>query len=87
MSLSPVKQEILETMLLNEKPMKAIEIASESKKEFPPTMMHLLGLTKMGYVSSPEKGQYVITEKGKECSRCTRNQQRESHSNTILCST
>ncbi|MGD0449778.1 MAG: hypothetical protein ABSA79_01825 [Candidatus Bathyarchaeia archaeon] len=65
MSLSPVKQEILETMLLNEKPMKAIEIASESKKEFPPTMMHLLGLTKMGYVSSPEKGRYVITERGK----------------------
>jgi len=65
MSLSPIKQEILETMFLHEKPMKAIEIASESKKEFPPTMMHLLGLTKMGYVSSPEKGQYVITERGK----------------------
>lgn len=65
MSLSPVKQEILETMLLHEKPMKAIEIASESKKEFPPTMMHLLGLTKMGYVTSPEKGQYIITVRGK----------------------
>jgi len=65
MSLSPVKQEILETMLLKEKPMKAIEIASESKKEFPPTMMHLLGLTKMGFVNSPEKGLYVITERGK----------------------
>ena len=45
--------------------MKAIEIASECKKEFPPTMMHLLGLIRMGYVKSPEKGQYVITEKGK----------------------
>ena len=65
MSLSAVKQEILETMLLYEKPMKAIEIASESKKEFPPTMMHLLGLAKMGYVSSPEKGRYVITDSGK----------------------
>src|SRR5271157_237009 len=65
MSLSPVKQEILETMFLNEKPMKAIQVASESKKEFPPTMMHLLGLAKMGYVTSPEKGQYVITERGK----------------------
>ena len=65
MSLSPVKQEILETMFLNEKPMKAIEIANESKKDFPPTMMHLLGLTRMGYVKSPEKGQYIITEKGK----------------------
>src|SRR5208283_1878792 len=66
MSLSSVKQEILETMLLYEKPVRAIEIAKETKKEFPPVMMHLLGLARMGYVSSHEKGQYVITEKGKE---------------------
>jgi hypothetical protein len=66
MSLSPIKQEILESMLLQEKPMKAMEIAKENKKEFPPTMMHLLGLTRMGYVKSPEKGQYIITAKGKE---------------------
>ena len=52
-------------MWLNGRPMKAVEIANESKKGFPPTMMHLLGLTKMGFVSSPEKGQYVITERGK----------------------
>jgi len=66
MSLSPVKQEILESMLLQEKPLKAVEIAKENKKEFPPTMMHLLGLTRMGYVGSPEKGLYIITAKGKE---------------------
>jgi hypothetical protein len=66
MSLSSVKQDILETMLLYEMPAKAIEIAKETKKEFPPVMMHLLGLARMGYVSSPEKGLYVITEKGKE---------------------
>lgn len=66
MSLSPVKQEILEFMLLYEKPMKAVEIAKESKREFPPVMMHLLGLVRMGYVSSPEKGEYIITEKGKQ---------------------
>jgi hypothetical protein len=66
MSLSPIKIEILETMLLNGKPMKAIQIANENKKEFPPTMMHLLGLIRMGYVSSPEKGQYIITENGKK---------------------
>jgi hypothetical protein len=65
MSLSPIKQEILETMLLNEKPVKAIEIAKEIKKEFNPIMMHLLGLIRMGYVSSPEKGLYIITERGK----------------------
>ena len=66
MSLSPVKIEILETMLLNEKPLKATEIAKEAKEKFPPVMMHLLGLVRMGYVSSPEKGLYVITGDGKK---------------------
>ncbi|MGE5188269.1 MAG: hypothetical protein ACM3JE_04505 [Betaproteobacteria bacterium] len=65
MSLSPIKQEILETMLLNGKPAKATEIAKQARKEFQPTMMHLLGLIRMGYVSSPEKGLYVITPLGK----------------------
>lgn len=66
MSLSPLKQEILETMLLNEKPMKAMEIAKETKKEFQPIMGHLLGLIRTGYVSTLEKGHYVITQKGKQ---------------------
>ena len=66
MSLSPIKQEILETMLLNEKPLKAMEIAKEAKKEYQPVNMHLLGLIKMGYVNLPEKGLYAITEKGKK---------------------
>jgi hypothetical protein len=65
MSLSPIKQEILEYMLLNEKPQKATEIAKQAGKEFQPTMMHLLGLIRMGYVSSPEKGLYLITGLGK----------------------
>jgi len=66
MSLSTIKQEILETMLLHERPLKAVEIASETKMKFPPVMMHLLGFARMGYVSSPEKGLYIITVKGKE---------------------
>ena len=66
MSLSPIKQEILETMLLNEKPQRAMEIAKETKKEFPQVMMHLLGLVRMGYVNTPVKGIYIITQKGKE---------------------
>lgn len=52
-------------MFLFEKPQKATEIAKDAKKEFQPAMMHLLGLTKMGYVASPEKGLYLITPKGK----------------------
>ena len=66
MSLSPIKQEILETMLLNEKPLKAMEIAKDVGKEFQPVMMHLLGLIRMGYISAPEKGLYIITERGKK---------------------
>jgi DNA-binding transcriptional ArsR family regulator len=66
MSLSPEKREILETMLLHDKPVSAAQIAKESGKKFPSVMMHLIGLTRMGYANSPEKGQYAITEKGKE---------------------
>jgi DNA-binding transcriptional ArsR family regulator len=66
MSLSPDKREILETMLLRDKPAAATQIAKETGKKFPSVMMHLIGLTRMGYANSPEKGQYVIAEKGKE---------------------
>lgn len=52
-------------MLLFEKPQKATEIAKEANKGFQPTMMHLLGLQKMGYITSPEKGLYTITTQGK----------------------
>lgn len=65
MSLSPIKQEILESMFLSDKPQKAMEIAKELHREFQPVMMHLLGLTRMGYVTSPEKGLYILTIQGK----------------------
>jgi hypothetical protein len=66
MSLSPVKKEILETLSHNDKAVKAIDVAKESGKEFRPVMMHILGLVRMGYVTSPEKGLYAITQNGKE---------------------
>ena len=66
MSLSPVKQEILEAMLFNEKPVRAMDIVKETKKEFPQVMMHLLGLVRMGYVNTPQKGLYIISDKGKQ---------------------
>jgi hypothetical protein len=65
MSLSPARCKILETMLLNEKPAKARDIANEVGSEFKPVNMHLIGLAKVGYAVSPAKGQYVITSKGK----------------------
>jgi hypothetical protein len=66
MSLSPVKYEILETLLLLDKPERATQIAKEARKEFPSVMMHIIGLTRMGYTASPEKGVYALTEKGKK---------------------
>jgi predicted transcriptional regulator len=66
MSLSPIKYEILETMLLLDKPAKATSIAKEAGKEFPSVMMHIIGLTRMGYTTSPEKGVYTLTEKGRK---------------------
>jgi DNA-binding transcriptional ArsR family regulator len=66
MSLSPVKYEILKIMLLLDKPEKATHIAQEAGKDFPSVMMHIIGLTRMGYTTSPEKGKYTLTEKGKK---------------------
>jgi len=66
MSISPVKRLILETMWMLNKPAKAMEIAKEAGLGFPPVMMHIIGLIRMGYVKQHEKGYYVITEKGKK---------------------
>lgn len=66
MSLSPVKKEVLETLSRNGKPMKVTEVAKETGKEVRPVMGHILGLVRMGYVSSPEKSMYAITQKGRE---------------------
>lgn len=66
MSISPVKRLVLETMWLLDKPAKAAEIAKEAGLGFPPVMMHILGLAKMGYVQMPEKGIYALTENGKK---------------------
>ena len=66
MSLAPKKIEILETLLLNDKPTTAMELAKEMGNEFPPVMMHLLGLVKLGYAGSPKKSLYIITQQGKQ---------------------
>jgi hypothetical protein len=66
MSLQLNKREILETMLMNDKPAKATDIAKDTGRDFKPVMMHILGLVRMGYVYTPEKGLYAITVKGKQ---------------------
>ncbi|MGE5637143.1 MAG: hypothetical protein ACM3WQ_00410 [Chloroflexota bacterium] len=66
MNLTSVKCKILETMLLNDKPLRIIDVAKESGNNFKAVNMHLIGLTKTGYTTSPSKGQYILTQKGKE---------------------
>lgn len=66
MSVSPVKRLILETMWMLDKPEKATEIAKDTGVGFPSVMMHLIGLTRMGLVKTPDKGFYLITEEGKK---------------------
>jgi hypothetical protein len=66
MTFSRVKHRILEIMLLHDKPMRAVQVAKETGKKFPSVMMHIIGLKRMEYVDSPEKGLYAITRKGKK---------------------
>jgi DNA-binding transcriptional ArsR family regulator len=66
MSTSPVKRLILEIMWMLDKPTKATDIAKETRLGFPTVMMHIIGLTRMGYAEPRQKGYYVITEKGKK---------------------
>jgi len=65
-SLSPVKRLVLETIWMLNKPVKPAEVAEEVGLGFPTVMMHVVGLAKMGYVKTAEKGYYVITDKGRE---------------------
>jgi hypothetical protein len=67
MDFSPVKREILEALLLhNQMPTKAAQIAKETGKPTPTIQMHLIGLVRMGYATSPLKGSYMISEDGKK---------------------
>jgi DNA-binding transcriptional ArsR family regulator len=66
MSISPVKRLVLETMWMLDKPTKVAEISKDTRLSFPTVMMHIIGLSRMGYVEQHEKGSYAITEKGKK---------------------
>jgi hypothetical protein len=66
MQLNPIKKAILEALWQKEKPVMPLEIARQLGIKNQQAMMHLLNLKSMGYVSSPEKNHYIITEPGKE---------------------
>ncbi|MEM1589624.1 MAG: DUF5752 family protein [Candidatus Bathyarchaeia archaeon] len=66
MNLSLVKRLVLETVWMFGKPVKPMEVASEIGLSFPTVMMHMIGLTKMGYLETFGKGYYNITKRGRE---------------------
>jgi predicted transcriptional regulator len=66
MRINPIKHKILEEMAKDEKPKTPKDIAKVVGLNFSSCMMHLLGLKKAGYISSPDKGHYKITNLGKE---------------------
>jgi len=66
MRLNPIKKTILEVMARESRPRKPKDIAKKIGLNFSSCMMHILGLKKAGYVSSPEKGYYQITALGRK---------------------
>ena len=65
--LNPPKRKILELLWKESRPLKPKEISDKIRGlNFPATMMHLIGLKKMGFVETPEKGLYKITELGEK---------------------
>lgn len=77
MQLNPIKKKILEKLWEKGKPLKPLEIGRQLGIKNQQAMMHLLNLKSMGYVSTPERNQYAITELGKEAlgiPRVTKNQ-------------
>ena len=66
MSVGQAKKKILEILWEAGKPLKSREVAKQMKLSIPSSTMHLLRLRKAGYVFTPEKGYYAITNLGKE---------------------
>jgi len=66
MSVGQAKKKILEMLWEAGKPLKSREVAKHMRLSIPSSTMHLLRLRKEGYVSTPEKGHYTITNLGRE---------------------
>lgn len=66
MDLSLVKFEILEALFPYDEPVSAARIAKDTGKDRKAVQMHLIGLVRMGYAGTPQKGLYIISKKGKE---------------------
>ena len=66
MSVSQAKKRILKILSEAGEPVKLQDIAKEAGLGVSSSIMHLLWLGKVGYVSTPKKSYYAITESGRE---------------------
>lgn len=66
MQLNPIKRKILEILREKGKPSTPLDFARQLGIKNQQAMMHLLNLKSMGYVSTPERNHYAITDLGKE---------------------
>jgi Mn-dependent DtxR family transcriptional regulator len=64
MSISEIKQKIIDYLNAASEPQSARDIAKGLQEEFSNVMMHLVGLNQMGYVTFPRNGYYKLTEEG-----------------------
>jgi hypothetical protein len=56
----------MDFLLIKSESQKAADIAAGIQEDQKMVTMHLLGLIRMGYVTTPEKGKYIPTQKGKQ---------------------
>lgn len=66
MNESLLRKKVLETLWKAGKPLNPHEIAAKTGLGFSSLMTHLQRLVKAGYVSTPKRGFYAITEHGEE---------------------
>jgi DNA-binding transcriptional ArsR family regulator len=66
MRMSQAKKKILKILSEAGEPVKLQDIAEKSGLSVSSAMMHLLWLRRTGYVSTPKKSHYAITESGDE---------------------
>jgi DNA-binding transcriptional ArsR family regulator len=66
MSMSQAKKRILKVLSGAVEPMNLQDVAKETGLSVSSCVMHLLWLGKAGYVSTPRKSYYVVTDSGKE---------------------
>jgi len=66
MSLGKVKRDILEELWKESAPLRPTYLSKRLNSKFQLVMIHIVELEKMGYVESPQKGYYKITQLGRE---------------------